>query len=438
MTLGFNTSGNNQTNNRTTTAVSLGKLRNTIASTSRKFKYCNASSSDLNVTFNCVFNGVVNPTLEKEYANTYYILNEYLDSEDKTEESETKEILTKDVNNYKNLISSGPYSPSQIKSAYSINNILPSLGVRKTIITIVAAYYNPYLASDVAKFGSYFGLPPCNLKIFNFSRVFNNSWAIETTLDVQWAYAINPYAEIRVVCARTNYLNDLFNAIKFSNNKKNFSPPIDTDIISMSFGIPDKGGLNKFNNYFTNSNTIYVASSGNNSIVSFPSSCNNVLSIGGTSLRLNSDNSRNNETLWSSTGCGYSKSFTRPPYQPKLRNNNLRSTADVSCLADPKTGGIVILNGKKYSLGGTSLSAPMYAGMLSIIQQKRLNDRKPTYTSVLNRINSIQPLLYNNVNKSCFFDVTSGSSGGYSAGIGFDIPSGLGVFNMVNVINSLT
>ena len=56
MKLGFNTSGNNQTSQRTTAAVNLGKLRNTMASTSRKFKYCNINSPDLNYTFNCVFN----------------------------------------------------------------------------------------------------------------------------------------------------------------------------------------------------------------------------------------------------------------------------------------------------------------------------------------------------------------------------------------------
>ena len=56
MSLGFNTSANNQTRGRTTTAVNMGKLRSTIGSTTRKFNYCNRGSPDLNVTFNCVFN----------------------------------------------------------------------------------------------------------------------------------------------------------------------------------------------------------------------------------------------------------------------------------------------------------------------------------------------------------------------------------------------
>jgi subtilase family serine protease len=445
MTLGFNTTGNSQTTNRTTNAISLGKLRNTLASTTRKFKYCNSNSPDLNFTFKCVFNGVTKPTFGEEYANTYHILNEDLGPvEDNVieeiipEDTQQDENLSKDILFRANLISSGPFSPSQIKKAYSINNILPLPGIRKPIITIITAFNNPYLVRDVTRFGSYFGLPPCNLKIFNFSRYFDPTWAVEVTLDVQWAYAINPYAEFRVIFAASNTWNAMFSAISFANNKNNFSPKIDTDIISMSFGANDNGGLVSYNNYFTNPNTIYVASSGDNSFVNFPSSCTNVLSIGGTSIRLNSNNSRNSETVWSGSGCGFSKSFTKPYYQPSIRNTNLRATPDVSCIADPRTGGIIIINGRLYSVGGTSLSAPIYAGMLSLVQQKRLNSKKSTYTSVLNKPNTIQPILYNNLNKNCFYDVVSGSSGGNIATPNFDLASGLGVFNFANVINTLS
>lgn len=55
ITLGFNTSGNNSTSGRTTTSVFLGKLKNTPGSLTRKFKYCNTNSPNLNDTFKCVF-----------------------------------------------------------------------------------------------------------------------------------------------------------------------------------------------------------------------------------------------------------------------------------------------------------------------------------------------------------------------------------------------
>lgn len=58
--LGFNTSGNSQTSGRSTQSILLGKLRNTSGSTTRKFKYCNSHSPDLNYTFRCVFD-IPNP-----------------------------------------------------------------------------------------------------------------------------------------------------------------------------------------------------------------------------------------------------------------------------------------------------------------------------------------------------------------------------------------
>lgn len=53
--MGFNTTGNNQTSGRTTSAVFLGKLKNSLGSTTRKFKYCNKNSPNLEQTFKCVF-----------------------------------------------------------------------------------------------------------------------------------------------------------------------------------------------------------------------------------------------------------------------------------------------------------------------------------------------------------------------------------------------
>ena len=96
MTLGFNTTGNSQTRDRTTNAISLGKLRNTLASTTRKFKFCNSNSPDLNVTFNFVFNGVTKPSFGQEYANTYHILNEDLGYIDNTQEYITQEDITEE------------------------------------------------------------------------------------------------------------------------------------------------------------------------------------------------------------------------------------------------------------------------------------------------------------------------------------------------------
>jgi hypothetical protein len=53
---GFNTTGNNNTENRTGFAVALGRNRSTPGSTSRVFNYCNRGSPGLSYSFNCAFN----------------------------------------------------------------------------------------------------------------------------------------------------------------------------------------------------------------------------------------------------------------------------------------------------------------------------------------------------------------------------------------------
>ncbi len=112
-------------------------------------------------------------------------------------------------------------------------------------------------------------------------------------------------------------------------------------------------------------------------------------------------------------------------------------TPDVCCVADPNTPVYIIINYKGYTIGGTSLASPLYAGMLSLLTQTRLNNKKSTYTSVLNKSNSLQPLLYNSSDSTSFFDVTSGITSVYIAATGFDIASGKGVINLPNVIQKL-
>jgi len=405
---------------QTTSSFLLGNLRNSTASTSRKFKYCNHQSPSLDVTFQCVFNTQLTKLSFPDF-NHYHILNPEeipisLDDQDQIDDEnfpKSKAIIN------------GPFTPAHINSVYNVTRVPPAVRVRPVVITIVGAFSNPYLINDLRTFGKMFGLPPCKVAVYNFSRYFNVSWAVEQTMDVQWAYAMNPYAQFRVVQAATASNADIFRAIAFANNRNNFTPKVDSDILTMSFGIPDTGRYGAFNSYFSNSNTIYIAASGDSSLVAFPSCCTNVVAVGGTTLKLNSaDNSRANEKVWSASGCGYSQSFTRPSYQPTNRSNK-RITPDLSCVGDPNTGLRIVLNGRVYSVGGTSVSAPICAGKLSLLQQQRLNKGQTTYTSVQQRPNTLQPLLY--TKPSCFYDVVMGSSGPYTASNGFDVASGLGV-----------
>jgi subtilase family serine protease len=335
-----------------------------------------------------------------------------------------------------------PFNPQQVKRAYNVPTIRPSANKRKVIITIVTAFYNPNIKSNVDAFSARFGLPKCDLSVYNFAgNNFNLDCAIETTLDVEWAFAINPNAKIRLILAKSNKFTDLFDAIKFANNRFNFSPPIDTDLLSMSWGADDNIGFKNITHHFTNPNVCYFAASGDSNNTSYPSVVSNVISVGGTRLALNSNGTRNAEIPWTKAGSGYALSSAKPNYQPILAfniNNARRMIPDVSGVADPETGVIVIASGSTFSVGGTSLSCPIIVGIVSLAIQQRINNNKSSLTSVTNVLSNsikLQPLLYNISNKKIFHDIVKGKDGIYSATPGFDLASGLGVINGQNLIN---
>jgi kumamolisin len=104
---------------------------------------------------------------------------------------------------------------------------------------------------------------------------------------------------------------------------------------------------------------------------------------------------------------------------------------DVSLVADPGTGALVVLNGKGVQIGGTSLSAPIWAGFCALINEARQRAGKP-FLSFLN------PLIYPLMGTASFRDIVSGSNGAYTAGPGYDRVTGIGVPNVTALITALT
>lgn len=327
-----------------------------------------------------------------------------------------------------------PYSPQSIKSAYNIPEIQNNKNVRKVKIAIVSAFHNPYLRNDVRTFGRKFNLPDIDLAIYNFARnSFNPGWALETVLDVSWAYAINPYAKIILVEAASNNYHDIFSAVKFANK-------LNPDVVSMSLGSPDTPTTSTLTDIFNNINTCYLFASGNAKQPAWPSVIPNVISIGATKLYINNQNKISSETPWINSGSGFSKSVSKPYYQPLLHTNkrNKRVIPDFVMNGDPTTGYPVIAKGRQLTMGGTSSSTPVVAGVISLVIQNRLNNNKGTLTTIQNKKNSIQPLLYNkNIYSSCFNDIVNGYAGSNRAEVGFDTATGLGSVDCQNLINSL-
>jgi kumamolisin len=160
----------------------------------------------------------------------------------------------------------------------------------------------------------------------------------------------------------------------------------------------------------------------------FPASSPSVLGCGGTRL-LEANGAIDGETVWNNasgaTGGGISDVFDLPPWQagsgvpPSVNPDGRigRGVPDVAGDADPETGYRVLVDGQNLVFGGTSAVAPLWAGLLALVNEQ-----------LVEPVGYLNPLLYQQLigQADVVGDVTSGGNGGYQAGSGWDACTGLG------------
>jgi subtilase family serine protease len=294
-------------------------------------------------------------------------------------------------------------TPAEIKKIYK----LPASGGSGTI-AIIDAYDDATIEKDLGVFDAAFGLAACTVKngclekhVMASSTKTNSGWALETSLDVEWAHAIAPTAKILLVEAKTESGANLLSAIDYAASRK------DAVAVSMSWGgaeFSDETGLDS--HFMSAAGAVFFASSGDNGTgASWPASSPNVIGVGGTSLELLSDGTLVSESAWSGSGGGASAYETEPSYQQAYdipKAGGKRAIPDVSYDADPQSGFPVYKttgsskNGW-YEVGGTSAGAPQWAAIQSLGQSVSLaaiyKDKASTST------------------RTFFRDITSGSNG---------------------------
>jgi subtilase family serine protease len=305
-------------------------------------------------------------------------------------------------------------SPATIKSVYNFPTSLTA-GVGKTI-AIVDAYNDPTAESDLAVFSSQYGLPACTTANGCFSKVDQNGgtnyprtdsgWALEISLDIQWAHAIAPGAKILLVEAKTNSFTNLLTAEDYAKTHAQY--------VSNSWGGSEFSSESSYDSHFSQSGVSFFVSSGDaGTPAEYPSASPNVVSVGGTTLHFTGGNF-SSETGWSGSGGGCSAYENANAAQNTGSVNcaGKRGTPDVSLDADPASG-VSIYDSTKYQgqagwfqIGGTSASAPMWAA--------RSADTGTTVNAAYVYGNSIT-----------YRDITSGNNGA-SCLPGYDLVTGRG------------
>ena len=362
------------------------------------------------------------------------------------------------------------YSGLQILDLYNIPRIEPTDNTRKVIVAIVIAFHYDNLLKDLTTYwknATNFGpssTPPSvivhNLKSKSSVKSAASkisAWNQEECLDVQMICTVAPNANIHVVESNSDSAVDLNAAVQFA-----LGPNVNADVISMSWGGNDTTFNSLFNSGFTSArNVCFCASSGDSNAACWPSVLSNCMAIGGSTLiwtpTVNAPSTKTTRTeyTWPKAGCGYSSTVLTPAYQSIINSNKNRATPDVSLIANPQTGVYVVYAGNWYSFGGTSVSAPIFAGILAQANQQRLNDGNPLLTTIYNAggVNTynVQNRIYSAVNtetySQIFNDITIGRNIGststngsavYSAGAKYDLATGLGTPNGIAFINWLS
>jgi len=405
------------------------------------------------------------------------------------------------------------YDPYQMRTAYGIDSLISAGydGSGKTIV-IIDAFQDPNIAQQLDYFDSFYGLPAVNagpgtpsftqvapdgLTAFVPGNPNMTGWAEEISLDVLWAHAIAPGANIVLELGTDNSDQALVSALNdaIDNNRG--------DVVSMSFGESDTclspDLLNAWHKAFVNATqkgiTLFASSADQGAAqpscdettwiksTSAPASDPLVTSVGGTELHaadyclssLGCDPSSNpapgtyqGEIAWNegapygdyqgvfglgtlASGGGYSTVWNEPAYQQGTINGGKQlGVSDVAYNAAVMHGVLTYLNvpgipAGFYRFGGTSAGSPQWAALTAIADQMAGHDYGFINAALYKIGQNVTPYSLS------FHDITSGtnsaleldSSGnpvditGYNAGTGWDAVTGLGSPKSGSIVTQL-
>jgi subtilase family serine protease len=309
------------------------------------------------------------------------------------------------------------YTPAQIKAAYGISGAYDGAG---QTVAIIDAYASPTILDDVNQWSRNRGLPTMNpsqlVQVVPpgvYRRPENpqhdpQGWYGEETLDVEAVHGMAPAAKIVFVGAPNNRqdLDAAMNHVvdehlaQIVTNSYGFA----TELLPPGYVKPFEdtliqAAIEGIGVYFSSGDNGDESSLFGFATTDWPASSPWVTSVGGTSLGISQANTRVLETGWGTStyncdkmtlectktgwlygaGGGFSRIFAEPTYQIRadLRFRG-RGVPDVAALGDPQTGLLIgqtqtFPDGAKYDeyrVGGTSLSSPIFAGLMALADQK--------------------------------------------------------------------
>jgi kumamolisin len=355
-------------------------------------------------------------------------------------------------------------TPSALLTTYNANR-LAAAGFTGKGSTIVFFSFDGYDQADLDTFATTFGLPKFTPTLVGGQPAEPRG---ETTMDLEVAHAIAPDATKVVVNARPTVEGDgAYEKIaqmlesadrQFPGAVWSFSIGWGCDkLLTAADLAPIRSALSVAHSHGT---TAFNASGdlagleckggqdwssppgrsdvGLDSVASLPEMTN----VGGTTLSTDAKGVWLAEQAWfdvplsQGTGGGVSALFDRPQWQRGVssdRDATHRLTPDVAAVADPFTGVKIVFGQQQLVGGGTSQSAPLWAGLAAVMNQYLIANGGSA-------IGDLNPLLYQvaaGAPLPAFRDVTLGGNAVDSAGPGYDLVTGLGTPDVDNLVRNL-
>lgn len=343
------------------------------------------------------------------------------------------------------------YTPPQVAQRYNFPPNLTGEGQCIALIELGGGYRE----QDLETYFQQLGQPTPNVVSVSVDRGKNkpvgnpNSADGEVVLDIEVAGAVAPQACIAVYFA-PNTDRGFLDAINKAIHDTTHHP----SVISISWGSPEANWTSQtiaaMNQAMQTASTLGITiccAAGDNGSsdglndqkahVDFPASSPYVLGCGGTRLEATCEVVWNDGTNGGATGGGISDSFDLPTWQANANipisvndQHSGRGVPDVAGNADPQTGYQVLVDGQSFPIGGTSAVAPLWAGLIALLNQQRGQ-----------AVGYLNPFLYQHYQQlaqgNALRDITSGNNGAYTAQPGWDPCTGLGTPDGAQLLQAL-
>lgn len=328
---------------------------------------------------------------------------------------------------------SGPegYTPQQLEQAYNLPSYSKGSG---QIVAVIDAYDNPNVESDLAYYRSYFGLPAANFTKYNQDGETGNypqadsNWGYEESLDVDMVSASCPNCTIYLIEANSFSAADMEAA-------EDEAVALGAHITSNSWGCNSPCGF--VSSRFDTPGVTYVSGPDDQGYgvgAGTPNGFSSVVSVGGSSLYINSKSKRGfSEKAWPGTGSGCSN-LRKPKWQHDPGCTG-RTVNDVAADGDPSTAPAIYdtyAYGGWLLGGGTSTSTALVAGIFALAGNASSQDGGRTFWQKKHQ------------NPSELYPVTKGADGvcspsylctdgtkeyrEYGGPTGWGTPNGIGAF----------